>query len=357
MGAQPDSNAFAGAGPLDARAVLAALVSGKTLNAADAEAVFSAVLEGQFDAVQIGALLTAIAQRGPRESELIGGARAMRRCVTPVAAPAGRTLVDTCGTGGAPKTFNVSTLAAIAVAAAAPGRVGVAKHGGRSRSGRGSAELMQALGVPIETTPAQQARALREVGLCFCFAPRHHPAMKHAAPVRAALGFPTIFNLLGPLTNPAGVERQLIGAMSRQAADLLSGALAGLGTARSVVAWSKDGLDELSVTSGAVMLTVEGPRVRAEEMEPESLGLKRARIEDIAARDLDDAVAIARDVLDGRASARLDTVALNAGAALFVAGAAGDLGEGLEIARGALRAGRGRGVLEGLIRVSREPAE
>ncbi len=219
----------------------------------DAETLFEAVLSGHLDQAQIAGVLSLLAARGPTTDEVVGAARAMRRHVTPVPASDPGSLVDTCGTGGAPKTFNVSTAAAI-VAAAAGARV--AKHGNRSRTGRGSAEVLQALGVNVDAPPGTQARCLDEAGVCFCFAIHHHPAMRHAAVVRRALKFPTIFNILGPLTNPAGATRQLIGVYDEALVPLVAAALARLGSVRAMVVHSRDGLDEVSITAPTVVAEV-----------------------------------------------------------------------------------------------------
>ena len=195
------------------------LVAGERLSEDEASTVFEALLSGELDEAQIGCILSLIQARGVTVDELVGAARAMRAHVTPVpfTPREGEVLIDTCGTGGAAKTFNVSTAAAIVAAASEPPpgsgirRVVVAKHGNRSRTGRGSAEVLAGLGVNIEASPEVQARCLKEIGVCFSFAMRHHPAMRHAAGPRRSLGFPTLFNLLGPLTNPARAPRQLLG--------------------------------------------------------------------------------------------------------------------------------------------------
>ena len=205
------------------------LLAGRVLSEHSTEQLFESLLSGQLDDQQIAAVLTFIQSRGVTVDELVGAARVMRRHVTrvPVNVP-GAVVIDTCGTGGAPKTFNISTAGAIVVAGASPHRTGsgphvvVAKHGNRSRSGRGSAEVLARLGVNVDATPAVQARCLREAGVCFCFAIHHHPATKYVAAARKSLAFPTIFNLLGPLTNPAGATRQLIGIYDRTAVEKMA---------------------------------------------------------------------------------------------------------------------------------------
>lgn len=350
---------------MDPQGLLANLVSGGSLSAEQAEGAFEELLTGRMDAAQIGAMLALVQTRGPTVDELVGAARAMRRHVTRVPFPCGvgspghgDPVIDTCGTGGAAKTFNVSTAAAIVAAAvpadAAGRRVRVAKHGNRSRSGRGSAEVLAALGVNVDASPEVQALCLERVGVCFCFAVHHHPAMKHAAPARKSLGFPTIFNLLGPLTNPAGATRQLMGVYAPGLVARVAHALARLGADRAMVVHSMDGLDDLSVTGPSLVAHVEGGRVEMEEFDPRALGVPRARLVDLIADDLEDAARMVRAVLEGEEGARREMVALNAAAALVVAGRASDLGEGLALARGAIDSGGARRTLEALVRVSGE---
>ncbi len=336
------------------REALDTLVAGGTLSAAGAESVFEQLLQGQVEPAQIAALLSLLQSRAVSVDELVGSARAMRRHVTPVPVDTslGGELIDTCGTGGAPKTFNVSTLAAIVAAAAAPGQVRVAKHGNRSRTGRGSAELLAALGVNVDAPPAALARCLRDAGVCFCFAIHHHPAMRHAAPVRKSLGFPTIFNLLGPLTNPAGARRQVIGVYARSLVRPVAETLAALGAERAIVAHGLDGLDELSTTAPTALAHVEGGRVREEIVDAASLGVRRATLEELQARDLEDAARIARDVLSGAPGPLADIVCFNAAAALAVGSAACSLAEGMTLAAEALKSGAASQTLRSLAAAS-----
>ncbi|MHC4774469.1 MAG: anthranilate phosphoribosyltransferase [Planctomycetota bacterium] len=225
------------------------LLRGGTLDAEQSAAAFEAIMSGRAHHGEIGALLALLSARVPTADEILGAARVMRRHADPVKSrrdPA--RIVDTAGTGGAPKTFNVSTAAALIAAGAGNGAIAVAKHGNRSRTGRGSAEVLRGLGVNVDADRAVQARCLDEAGICFCFAIHHHPAAKHAMPVRQALGFPTIFNLLGPLTNPAGARRQLMGVYDRRFMEPIAGALTTLGALRAMVVHSDDGLDEISVS-------------------------------------------------------------------------------------------------------------
>ncbi|MEL6796134.1 MAG: anthranilate phosphoribosyltransferase, partial [Planctomycetota bacterium] len=235
------------------------LIRGDRLGEGETEAIFARLMAGELDDAQIGALLALLQRGGPTVDEVVGGARVMRAKVerVPFEPTGDQRLIDTCGTGGAPKTFNVSTAAAI-VAAAADERVRVAKHGNRSRTGRGSAEVLQELGVNVDASVETQAACLREIGVCFCFAIHHHPAMRHVIGPRKSLGVPTIFNVLGPLTNPAGAKRQLIGVYAPHLVDLVAGALARLGTDRAIVMHSREGLDEIGLAGVTDAALVNG---------------------------------------------------------------------------------------------------
>ncbi|MBS0195914.1 MAG: anthranilate phosphoribosyltransferase [Planctomycetes bacterium] len=329
------------------------LVHGARLSAAEAEAMLREVLAGRWEDAQIAAALALIQMRGVTFEELTGGARAMRAHATavPTAGLSG-TVIDTCGTGGAGKTFNVSTVAAIVAAAAAPGVVRVAKHGNRSRSGRGSAEVLSALGVNVDAGPEVQAACLREAGVCFCFAIHHHPAAKHAARARSALGFPTMFNLLGPLTNPAGAPCQLMGVFAERYVEPMARALAELGSTRAMVVHGRDGMDEISTTAPTIIAHVEGGGVRVEEFDAAGLGIARASLESLTAGDLSHAAAAARGVLGGEDGPMRTIVELNAAAALVVGGGAAGLAEGIDKARGAIDSGAAARTLALLARVS-----
>jgi len=342
--------------------VLARLAAGGSLDEATSESVFGRLLAGAMDPAQIGALLAMLQARigGVTPDELTGAARVMREKVerVPYVSPAGTVVVDTCGTGGAPKTFNVSTAAAFVVAGAKPepgsgvDRVVVAKHGNRSRTGRGSAEVLARLGVNIDASPATQAACLDAAGVCFCFAIHHHPAMKHAAPVRRSLGFPTIFNLLGPLTNPCGARRQLIGVYRPEFVGLMAETLRRLGAEHAMVAHSDDGLDELSVTAPTTLGIVQRGTVRTERVDPGALGLRTATVESLRASDESHAAEMVRGVLAGEAGPAADMVLLTAGAALVVAGAASTIAEGIGLARQSVASGRASEALATLARVS-----
>jgi anthranilate phosphoribosyltransferase len=332
------------------------LLRGGTLDADQTTATFEAIMTGQAHPGEIGALLALLSARTPTADEILGAARVMRGHVDGVKSCRDPDrIVDTAGTGGAPKTFNVSTAAALIAAAAGDGTIAVAKHGNRSRTGRGSAEVLKGLGVNVDADRAVQARCLDEAGICFCFAIHHHPAAKHAMPVRQALGFPTIFNLLGPLTNPAGARRQLLGVYDRCYLEPIAGALGKLGSARAMVVHSHDGLDEISITAPTEVLHVSDGQIRRETISPDELGLTKAGMDDLVARDLDHAVVMVREIIHGADTGpRRDMALLNAAATLLVAGAVESLEEGLVRAGNAIDSGAAQQTLEKLVRLSNE---
>ncbi|MFO0836372.1 MAG: anthranilate phosphoribosyltransferase [Phycisphaerales bacterium] len=337
---------------LELSQLLPALASGRTLSESDAERAFDWLLSGSLDDAQIAAMLAMIQTRGATVDEVVGAARVMRRNVARVPARDGPPVIDTCGTGGTPKAFNISTAAAIVAAAAANGRLRVAKHGNRSRTGRGSAEVLQALGVNVNATPEVEARCLDEVGVCFCFAIHHHPAMKHAAAARKALGFPTIFNVLGPLTNPAGATRQLIGVYRPELILLVAEALARLGAQSAMVVHGLDGMDEITTRAGTLVATVMNGGVMTYELSPGGLGLAAPASTDLSAASVEDSARIVREVLSGKTGAHADIVLINAAAALVVGGVTASLEEGVSMARGAIASGATTRVLNELVRVS-----
>lgn len=329
---------------------------GLPLSEDQAHEAFSIIMEGQAHDAQVGALLSLIQQRGgPTVDELTGAARVMREHVTPVPVPEALTdkVIDTCGTGGTPKMFNVSTAAAIVAAGA--GAV-VAKHGNRSRTGRGSAEVLAALGVNVDAAPETQAACLEQAGVCFSFAIHHHPAMKHAMPARRALGFPTMFNLLGPLTNPAGARRQLLGVYAPGLTERLGRTLLNLGCEHALIVHGNDGLDEMTTTTTTQVTRVSDGTIETDMIDPEPLGFMQPTYDDLASitsRDtVEGAAELMRDVLSGRPSLARDITALNAAAALLVADMASDLEEGVRRATESLESGAARQVLDRLITVS-----
>jgi len=338
------------------RAYLEQLVAGVPLTEGQARSAFEIILAGEADTAQVAALLSLIQRNGVATAALVGAAGVMREHAAGVPARSDLgPIVDTCGTGGAQKTFNISTCAAVVAAGAGdPSTIRVAKHGNRSRTGRGSAEVLEKLGVNIDAGPETQARCLDEAGICFSFAIRHHPAARHAAGARTALGFPTIFNLLGPLTNPAGARRQVLGVFDRRYVEPMAQALLALGAERAMVLHSNDGLDELTTTDTTFIAHVEHGSVRTEEFDPTPLGLPRPSIEDLRARDLDDAAAMFKAILRGEPGPARDMVVLNAAATLVVAGVAGSLADGVTLAQGSIDRGRAMRTLGALCAHSQE---
>jgi anthranilate phosphoribosyltransferase len=329
------------------------LLAGGTLTAEQSGAAFDAMVSGQAHHGEIGALLALLATRTPTADEILGAARVMRQHVDRVESICSPDdIVDTAGTGGAPKTFNVSTVAAIIAAAAG---VKVAKHGNRSRTGRGSAEVLARLGVNIDAGRAVQARCLEQASICFCFAIHHHPATRHVMPVRKALGFPTIFNLLGPLTNPAGARRQVIGVYDRKFLRPVAQALCDMGVIRAMVVHSEDGLDEVSVSAPTMIIHVRDGALAEERIWPEQFGMSKVNRDAVAARDLDHAARIIREVLRGdEKGPPRDIAVLNAAAAIQVAGRAATLSEGVRIACEAIDSGNASRTLDSLAAISNQ---
>lgn len=345
----------------DLTPILRDLIAGSPMSEEAAESVFLGLLSGTYDEAQIAGLLSLIQTMPPDASTLTGAARAMRAHVqrVPHTLRPGEALLDTCGTGGAPKSFNVSTAAAIVAASVTPpsessiSRIVVAKHGNRSRTGRGSAEVLQTLGVHVDATPQQQATCLQEAGVCFCFAIHHHPAMKHAIGPRRSLGFPTIFNALGPLTNPAGADRQLIGVYDDALVEPMAQTLANLGATRAMVVHSTDGLDELSTTAPTRVMNVRDGSLHEEIIDAETYGLERVSLDQLQASSVEHSAEIIRDIFAGNPSPYRDMVTLSAGAALVVAGACDAIEDGLTLARVAIDTGKTNATLDRLIEVSR----
>ena len=339
--------------------VLSRLASGHDLTGPEAACALGEVLDGNATPAQIAALVFGLRCKGETVEEMSGMVAAMLAAATRVVvAPSlAERLVDTCGTGGDRSgTINVSTIAALVVAGAG---VPVCKHGGRAASSRaGSADLLEALGVAIELPPAGVARCIEEAGIGFCFAPRYHPALRHATPVRRELGVPTAFNFLGPLANPAGVRRQVVGVGDPAMAMKMCGVLAANGATHVLVVHGSDGLDELTVTGPSTVLEwrVEDPEIRSSVIDPADLGIASCRPEDLRGGDATTNAGLARAVLDGAPGPHRDIVLLNAAAGLVVAGAAAHLAEGLVVAADAIDGGRAAGALEALIATSQEAA-
>ncbi|MDX6599180.1 MAG: anthranilate phosphoribosyltransferase [Gaiellales bacterium] len=330
------------------------LLAGDALSAGDTEAAVGLVMRGEADPAQIAGLLVALRAKGETVDELVGAARAMRAHVVEVR-PARDDLVDTAGTGGdGAGTFNISTTAALVAAACG---CAVAKHGNRAASSRsGSADVLEALGLPIALTPGQAARMIELYGFGYLHAPDHHPAMRHAGPVRRSLGVRTVFNLLGPLTNPAGARRQLIGVYAPQWVEPMGQALAALGCEHGMVVHGQPGIDELSPCGATTVATVRGGVVTVSELDARDLGIELCALSDLAGGDPQRNAEIALAVLAGEEGPAADATALNAAAAIVVAGRAADLGEGLELAREALRSGAAMATLSALRAAGKELA-
>jgi anthranilate phosphoribosyltransferase len=329
------------------------VAAGTHLTADHASAVLDEIMEGRAGEVQTGAFLVALRAKGETVPELIGLARTMRRLASSVVSPRDD-LVDTAGTGGGPSTFNISTAAALVAAGA---DCAVAKHGNRSATSRsGSADLLEALGVNIDLGPDPVARCIEDVGFGFMFAPRHHAAMKHVVPVRKELAVRTIFNFLGPLTNPAGASRQLLGVSDRRYQETIAEALVGLGCARALVVSSDEGVDEVSVSARTRVIEVAGGRTEEWFVAPEDVGVQRAELSAIAGGSPAENAEVVRSVLAGDPGPARDVVAVNAAAAIYAAGRAHDLGAAIERAHESLDSGAAEGVLERLITVTTELA-
>jgi anthranilate phosphoribosyltransferase len=331
------------------------VVGRESLSSEQAQEAMETILTGAASPAEIAAFLVGLRMKGETVDELVGFARAMRRMAAPVRAHLpetwnGEALLDTCGTGGdSAGTFNISTIAAFVVAAAG---VRVAKHGNRSISSRcGSADLLEALGVRVAVSAEQAAAAIRELGIGFLFAPAMHTAMKHAHAVRTELKLRTVFNLLGPLTNPAGANRQLAGAPSRQAAELMAQALARLGLARGFVVHGSDGLDEITTTGPTAAFEIADGKVRQYTFHPGDFGVAVASAADLHGGDAAENAAIAREVLAGCPGPRRDIVLVNASAALVAAGKVESFAAGMHFAAEAIGSGAAQAKLEALAKL------
>jgi anthranilate phosphoribosyltransferase len=330
-----------------------ALASRRDLAADETAAVLAEIMDGNASEVETAGVLVALRTKGETVEEIEGLARTMRRFATPVHS-ARDNLVDTAGTGGGRPTFNISTTAALIAAGAG---CSVAKHGNRSATGlSGSADLLEALGVRIDLRPEEVARCIEEVGFGFMFAPAHHGATRFVIPVRKELAVRTIFNFLGPLTNPAGARRQVIGVSDPGFLHTIAGALARLGATRALVVSSADGLDEMSTSGTTRVVEVDGGQLRSYEVSPEDVGLDRARPEELGGGTPDVNAATTRSILAGEPGPKRDVALLNAGAAIYVSGQVEDLAAGVLAAAEAVDSGRAAAALDGLSKLSRELA-
>ena len=323
------------------------------ISQAQSEAIFSAIMAGECTPAQIAALLMGISLRGESVDILAGAAQAMRAAATHIH-PQAKGLLDTCGTGGdGAKTFNISTAVALVTAACG---VPVAKHGNRAMSSKsGAADVLEALGVNLNLTPEQVAECVDRVGIGFLFAPHHHPAMRHAGPVRKEMGVRTIFNLLGPLTNPANADFQILGVYSREKLPLVAGALQSLGTQRALVVHGRDGLDEITTTTITDAIWVEQGRPPINfEIDPEAFGMPYATSEALQGDDAQTNADILRHIFAGAKGAGRDIVLLNSAAALWVAGRVDGIADGIVMAAEAIDSGKVAQTLRALIQFTQE---
>jgi len=330
---------------------LARLLDGRDLSRSEAREAMGEIMRGEATSAQIGGFLVALRLKGETVDEIAGCAEAMREHVLPVE-PSRPDLVDTAGTGGdGAHTLNISTAAALVAAAAG---AGVAKHGNRAvSSASGSADVLEALGFELELEPVRIARSIDELGFGFMFAPTHHPAMRHAAPVRRELGTRTIFNVLGPLTNPARARAQIVGVYSADLVPTIAGVLASLGAHRAFVVHGAGGIDELSPAGVNLVYEVVDGELHKREIDPLDLGIERCGDEDLRGGAPAENAAMIRAVFAGEHGPRRDAILLNAAGAIAAAGHAADLGEGLENAREAVDSGAAADRLDELVAFSR----
>lgn len=330
--------------------LLEKLVRHEDLTTDEAAAAMRDVMAGQAPPAALGALLSALAMKGERPAEIVGFAQTMREHAVPLSAPPGD-VFDTCGTGGDRSgTFNISSAAALVVAACG---VTVAKHGNRSVSSRcGSADVFEQLGVNVAAPPAVVERSLHDANIAFFFAPTFHPSMKHAAQTRRDLGIRTAFNLLGPLTNPAGARRQLVGVPRSELTELLARSLLLLGSERAWVVHGADGIDELSTTGYTKVAECREGTVNTFYVHPADFGMSKSTPADLKGGDAAENAGIVRAVLDGKPGAARDVVLLNAAAALFIAGRAATVRDGIAQAAAAIDSGAARETLDKMVRCS-----
>lgn len=311
-------------------------------------ASFQAILTGEAEPALIAAFLMGLRTRGETVEDIVAGVRVMRANMVQANAPEGA--IDTCGTGGLSWT-SLNTSTAVAFVAAGAGVV-VAKHGNRSKSRAGSADVLEALGVNLAPTTAQIQASFREAGVAFMFAQQHHTAMRHVAPVRQALGVRTIFNMLGPLANPAGVKRQVMGVFAPEWVEPVAKAMLSLGVERAMVVHGLDGMDEISTTGTTLVAEIKDGVVRVQDLSPERLGVARASLDDLRGGTVAENAAALTRLLQGEPGAFADLVAVNAGAAIHVAGQTETLLDGIARARTSIASGKAMAALEALKRAS-----
>ncbi len=330
---------------------IAKVADGNTLSADEAEAAFDIIMSGDATEAQIGAFLMALRVRGETVDEITGAVRIMRAKALAVTAPADA--IDVVGTGGdGSGTYNISTAAAIVVAACG---VPVAKHGNKALSSKsGAADVLTALGVNIDADMSLVEKAIREAGIGFLMAPRHHSAMKYVGPARVEMGVRTIFNLLGPLSNPAGVKRQFTGVFAKDWIEPMANVLKNLGCEAAWVVHGADGLDEMTTTGPSFVAELKDSKVKTFEVTPEDAGLPAAKPDDLKGGDANHNAKALKAVLDGAGGAYRDIVVYNAAGALIVAGKAKDLKEGAEIAAAAIDDGSAKDVLDKMVAITNE---
>ncbi|MBC00344.1 MAG: anthranilate phosphoribosyltransferase [Rhodobacteraceae bacterium] len=333
------------------KSLIAKAADGTPLSRDEAREAFDIIMSGAATPSQIGGFLMALRVRGESIDEIAGAVATMRAKMLPVDAPANA--VDVVGTGGdASGSYNISTCSAFVVAGCG---VPVAKHGNRSLSSKsGAADVLMALGINIDIKPEQISRCIHDVGLGFMFAPNHHSAMKHVGPARAELGTRTIFNLLGPLSNPAGVKRQMVGVFAKRWVEPIAHVLASLGSEAAWVVHGSDGLDEITTTGPTSVSALEDGKVRSFEISPQDVGLPLSRPEDLKGGEAKENAEALKAVLEGARNAYRDTVLMNAGATLLVAGHASSLGEGVAQAAQSIDSGAALERLNHLVRLSNE---
>jgi len=327
------------------------LIERQDLPFAEMRTLMHQIMSGQFTTAQISAVLVALRMKGETVDEIAAAAEVMRELSSKVKATKTDHLIDTCGTGGdGAQTFNISTASALVAAAAG---AHVAKHGGRSVSSKcGSADVLEKLGVNVNLTPERVAHCVDTIGVGFMFAPNHHSAMKHAAPVRRELGVRTLFNMLGPLTNPAGAQNQVIGVFSRALTAKLARVLSALGSSHVLVVHGSDGMDEISISAPTFVAELRDGKISEYSIQPEDFGLTPAPLNAIQVNDADEAKDMLLKVLDNQPGAARDIVLLNAGAAIYVAGLTSTLKGGVRKAEEVLAGGAAKAKLTQLIQVS-----
>jgi len=331
--------------------LLLKLIRGNDLSRDESASAFEQIMSGDAEPMNVSALLMGLACKTLVVDEIVGAAKVMREKSTKIPLPAGFDVVDTCGTGGDIKgTFNISTAAAIVAAACG---VKVVKHGNRSASSKsGSADVLEALGVNINAPVDLLVKCLEQANLCFAYARTFHPAMKHVAPVRQTLGVPTIFNLLGPLTNPAGATRQLLGVYKPDLAELMALAMRELGCKTAWAVSALDGLDEISTMSPTYVVELKNGHVGSFMLDPVELGVSRAKLSDLQVSTAHESADAIREVVKGVTGPRADIVLINAAAALVIDGVSPDIRSALERTRAAVASGAANNVLEKLVQTS-----